>query len=198
MTDVRDIASATNFSDLDVYVDQHDEDSALVARCLGGEPAAFGPLVDRYQRLLFTVAIRIVGDYDEASDATQNAFVKAYRKLDTFDRKRKFFSWIYRILLNECLNARRDRRVHEPLTPEAARVASAADEFEAAERRARVQTAILTLAPAYREVVVLKYFSDLSYEDIADATGVPVKTVKSRLHTARQRLAALLQLDAEP
>jgi RNA polymerase sigma-70 factor (ECF subfamily) len=198
MTHVRDLAAApTNFSAAAVYVDQNDQDEELVTRCLAGDAAAFERLVLRYQRVLFTVAVRMVGDRDQASDATQNAFVKAYRKLDTFDPTRRFFSWIYRILLNECLNVRRDRRVHEPLAPDVAQVASAAELFEAAERRARVQSAVLALPAAQREVIVLKYFADLSYEDIAEATGVPAKTVKSRLHAARQRLAALLDLEAE-
>lgn len=198
MTDVREAAAVANFSAAAEYVDQDEQDSALVARCMAGDQAAFGNLVDRYQHLLFTVAIRIVGDYDEASDATQNAFVKAYRKLDTFDPGRRFFSWIYRILLNECLTRRRDKRASEPLTPDVARVGSPADLLEAKERRARVKTAILALRPAYREVVVLRYFGELSYDDIADAVGVPVKTVKSRLHTARERLASLLNLDRQP
>jgi RNA polymerase sigma-70 factor, ECF subfamily len=194
MSEVRDLSAIANFSTDVVYVDQHEDDAALVARCLDGDQAAFEQLVERYQRLLFTVAIRIVGDYDEASDATQNALVNAYQKLHTFDRNRRFFSWIYRILLNECLNRRRDRRVFEPLSPELAQVGSPAELLEASEQRARVQAAILALPPAYREVVVLKYFGELPYEDIAEAVGVPVKTVKSRLHTARQRLALLLRL----
>ena len=102
-------ANVTNFSTGGVYVDQDADDLALVARCRAGETAAFEALVERYQRVLFTVALRMLGDYDAASDAAQNAFVKAYQKLDTFDPTRRFFSWIYRILVNECLNARRDQ-----------------------------------------------------------------------------------------
>ena len=110
------------------------------------------PIVERYQRLLFTVALRMLGDHDEASDAAQNAFVKAYQKLDTFDQSRRFFSWIYRILLNECLNLRRDRRPHERLTPELATVGGPAELLEATERRRRVQAAIRALPIEYREV----------------------------------------------
>jgi RNA polymerase sigma-70 factor, ECF subfamily len=195
MSDVRDVAAAANFSSAAVYVHQNEHDKTLVARTLAGDETAFEALVVQYQRVLFTVALRMVGDHAEAGDATQNAFVNAYRKLDTFDPNRRFFSWIYRILINECLNARRDRRSYEPLTPDVAQVGSPADLLEAKERRERVQAAIVALRAADREVIVLKYFAELSYEDIADATGVPVKTVKSRLHTARQRLAALLDLE---
>ena len=128
-------ASVINFSTRRVYVSQDAEDNVLVERCRNGDSAAFEPIVERYQRLLFTVALRMLGDHDEASDAAQNAFVKAYQKLDTFDQSRRFFSWIYRILLNECLNLRRDRHPHEQLTPELATVGSPVELLETTERR---------------------------------------------------------------
>ena len=183
----------TNFSRGRVYVDQDADDLALIARCKAGETAAFEGLVVRYQRVLFTVAVRMLGNVDAASDAAQNAFVKAYQKLDSFDPNRRFFSWIYRILVNECLNVRRDHADHEPLTPAVASVGGPDDAFEAAERRGRVQTAILALPLEYREVVVLRHYTGLSYEEIGEALHVPAKTVKSRLHTAKQRLAAMLR-----
>jgi RNA polymerase sigma-70 factor, ECF subfamily len=183
----------TNFSTGGVYVGQDANDLALVERCLAGETAAFEALVKRYQRVLFTVAQRMLGDYDAASDAAQNAFVKAYQKLETFDPTGRFFSWIYRILVNECLNARRDRRVHEPLTPGLATGGgSPADVLETAERRRSVQAAILALPIEYRTVIVLRHFAELSYEEIGDALTLPTRTVKSRLHTARQRLGQML------
>jgi RNA polymerase sigma-70 factor (ECF subfamily) len=191
-------ASAINFSTSSVYVSQDADDSALVERCRNGDTAAFEPIVERYQRLLFTVALRTLGDYDEASDAAQSAFVKAYQKLDTVDRSRRFFSWIYRILLNECLNLRRDRRPHEPLTPELATVGSPVDLLESAERQRRVQAAVRALPIEQREVIVLRHFTELSYDEIADALQIPAKTVKSRLHTARQHLSQMLALDSPP
>jgi RNA polymerase sigma-70 factor (ECF subfamily) len=190
-------ARITNFSGGAVYLNQDAEDLAIVARCRTGETAAFEALVERYQRVLFTVALRMLGNYDAASDAAQNAFVKAYRKLETFDASQRFFSWIYRILVNECLNARRDEHPHEPLAPDLAAADNPADLFEAAERRQRVQAAILALPMEYREVVVLRHFTELSYEEIGETLRLPVKTVKSRLHTARTRLAGMLRgLDA--
>jgi RNA polymerase sigma-70 factor (ECF subfamily) len=190
MAEVRD--SLINFSTVRVYVSQDADDDQLVSRCLGGDNTAFEAVVQRYQRVLFTVALRMLGDYDEAVDATQNAFVKSYQKLTTFDRKHRFFSWIYRILLNECLNAQRDRRPREPLTAELATVGSPAELFEAAERRRSVQSAILALPIESREVIILRHFTELSYEQIGDALGVEAKTVKSRLHTARERLSQML------
>jgi RNA polymerase sigma-70 factor (ECF subfamily) len=190
MSEVRE--SLVNFSTARVYISQDADDQALVNRCLAGDPAAFEGVVRRYQRVLFTVALRTLGDYDEAGDATQNAFFKAYQKLHTFDQHRRFFSWIYRILVNECLNARRDRHPHEPITPELARVGSPADILETVERRRSVQAAILELPLEYREVIILRHFAELSYDEISDALGVPARTVKSRLHTARQRLGQVL------
>jgi RNA polymerase sigma-70 factor (ECF subfamily) len=185
-------SNVTNFSRDRVYVNQDADDLALVARCQSGETAAFEGLVVRYQRVLFTVAARMLGDADAARDAAQNAFIKAYEKLGTFDPNRRFFSWIYRILVNECLNARRDRAPHEPLTPDLAAAVSPADVFEAADRRGRVQAAILALPMEYREVIVLRHYAGLSYEVIGEALHVPAKTVKSRLHTAKARLAVML------
>ena len=183
----------TNFLSRPVYLDQSAEDEAAVKRCLNGEPAAFEVLVGRYQRIMFNVALRMLGDYEDARDASQNTFVKAYEKLGTYDPERRFFSWIYRILMNECLNLRR-RPATEQLAYTEAVVSdsSDADTVEAAERKRDVRQAILALSPAYREVIVLRHFAALSYEQMSEAIGVPTKTVKSRLHTARQQLAGEL------
>ncbi len=183
----------TNFSPYAVYLDQSADDQTAVSRCLGGDTAAFEGIVRRYQQVLFTVALRLLGDHEEARDAAQNTFVKAFEKLGTYDPKRRFFSWIYRILVNECLNVRRRpaalRSVH--VDADAIQAASS-DVVEAAERRSAVKKAILTLPDAYREVIVLRHFAALSYEEMSDAIGVPAKTVKSRLYTARQLLAERL------
>jgi RNA polymerase sigma-70 factor, ECF subfamily len=167
-------------------------DKALVAQCLGGDTSAFRPLVERYQRVLFTVAVRMLDDEAEAADAVQNAFVRAYEKLDRYDPAHKFFSWLYRILVNECLNVRRSRRRFEPLS---AAMPSAEDPQRAAqqgETRVRIQEALARLPGDYREVIVLRHFADLSYQEMAAALGIPEKTVKSRLYSARQRLGELL------
>jgi RNA polymerase sigma-70 factor (ECF subfamily) len=169
------------------------DDAVLVARCLRGDRAAFEPLVTRYERVLFSVALRLTGDYEDARDATQNAFVRAYEHLDTFDPTRKFFSWLYRIVVNECLNLRRARRPNEPLVESIETSAGGALEAVAqSETHDRIQAALMGLTREYREVVVLRHFADLSYEEISEALGVPDKTVKSRLFTARKRLAELL------
>jgi RNA polymerase sigma-70 factor (ECF subfamily) len=174
---------------------QDSEDTTLVARSVKGDADAFEALVTRYHRVLFNVATRMLGDREEASDATQTTFIKAYEQLAHFDPRFRFFSWIYRILLNECLNVRRGRRTHEPITPELVSGSSPLEILERSERRRHVQRALLALPFEYREVVVLRHFAELSYDDIAITVGIPSKTVKSRLYTARQRLVELLITD---
>ena len=175
-----------------MYFKQDSGDATLVGRSLEGDESAFETLVTRYQRVLFNVAMRMLGDYAEAEDATQAALIKAYRSLGTFDPKQRFFSWLYRILLNECLNAQRDRRPHEPIALETAGGEGPLEALEAAERRRIVQHALLALPHEYREVIVLRHYAELRYEDIAASLGIATKTVKSRLYTARQRLMELL------
>jgi RNA polymerase sigma-70 factor (ECF subfamily) len=169
-----------------------DDDTLLVARTLCGDRAAFAAVVEKYNRVLFAVALRMLGNYDEACDATQAVFVKAFEKLDSFDPQRKFFSWIYRILVNECLNARRARRPLAPLGNRADQRPGPLESFEAKERAERVRYALRRLSHDARQVVVLRHFGDLSYAEIGEILGIEEKTVKSRLFAARQRLLDLL------
>ncbi len=170
----------------------YESDETLVGRCLAGDQAAFEGIVIRYQRGLFNVALRLLGSYEDARDCTQTAFVKAYEHLDTFDASQRFVSWIYRILRNECLNALRARRPSEPVSLEWAAAGIPSDSLMAFERNRAVQSALLGLTADYREVIVLRHFTELSYDDIAVTLGIPVKTVKSRLYSARQRLGEVL------
>ena len=175
-----------------MYLYEDEDDAALVARCLAGEPAAFEPLVTRYQRPLFNVALRLLGRYEEAGDATQVAFIKAYTHLSSFDPAQRFFSWIYRILKNECLNMLRSARQMEPLPADLVAVGGPTDELDDAERRDAVQRGLMALSVDAREVIALRHFAGLSYDEIAATLGIPAKTVKSRLFSARQRLGEIL------
>ena len=175
-----------------MYLYEDEDDAALVARCLAGERAAFEPLVVRYQRPLFNVALRLLGRYEEASDATQNAFVKAYTHLNSFDPTQRFFSWIYRILKNECLNMLRSARPTEPLPAHLVAVGGPTDGLDEAERRDALRQGLMALSVEYREVIALRHFAGLSYDEIAAALGIPAKKVKSRLFSARQRLGEIL------
>ena len=174
------------------------DDAAIVARCLGGDVQAFGTLVERYQRVLYNLGLRMLGNPDDARDASQTAFLKAWNKLSSFDPRFRFFSWIYRITVNECLNQIDRRRRVEPLDPEIDLPSKedAGAGLRAREASERVQAALLQLTPRHREVVILRHFLELSYGEIAETLTLPEKTVKSRLYEARQRLCELLPANA--
>jgi RNA polymerase sigma-70 factor (ECF subfamily) len=161
----------------------------LVEACLSGDHAAFGALVDSYEAKLYNVALRITGSRDDAMDVTQSAFVKAYEKLHTFDPSHRFFSWIYRIAINEALNMTRRRGATAELDSETPQ-ADGDPERLSIDREYRVflQQALADLTPEYRTVVVLKHLQGLSYREIADLLGIDESLVKSRLFSARQRL----------
>src|SRR6188508_602812 len=110
----------TNYFMRRVYFSSDSDDLALVRQSLAGQTEAFGALVTRYQRVMYTVALRMLGNAEDAQDATQDAFIKAYQRLASFDPSYRFYSWMYRILVNECLNVNRDRRPDDPLDDDAA------------------------------------------------------------------------------
>jgi RNA polymerase sigma-70 factor, ECF subfamily len=164
------------------------EDQQAIARCVRGDTTAFAGLVERYERVLFSVALRMLGDSEDARDATQDAFVKVFQRLGDYRPEHRFFSWIYRILTNECLNTLRARRPQEPDVPDVAMAEGVLHALELEERRRAVQAAIHALPRDYRDVLILRHFAELSYDEVAETLAIPVKTVKSRLYTARQQL----------
>lgn len=165
-----------------------EQDRALIRRYLEGERDAAGGLVDRYQKRLFNVAVRMLGNTQDAEDVTQTVFLNAFLKLRSYDPRYRFFSWIYRLAVNESLNMlkRRKRTVTLEDAPDLPAPGAAPD--HAAEVQEFVGKALMGLKPDDRTVVVLKHFLFFSYEEIADVLEIPVKTVKSRLFTARERL----------
>jgi len=163
-----------------------------VALCLKGDASAFEPLVARYQRVLFNVALRMIGDREDARDVTQTAFVKAWENLASYDPSHRFFSWLYRIMVNESLNVIARHRRQVPLDADLPSPERADQAAEASELMERLRAGLLVLPRESREVLVLRHFSELSYQEIAWTLGIPEKTVKSRLFTARQRLGELL------
>ena len=166
----------------------------LVEACLSGDPSAFGVLVDSYEGKLFNVALQITGSRDDAMDVTQSAFVKAYEKLHTFDPSYRFFSWIYRIAINEALNLTRRKGASAALDPE---IGLAADDPERLcsdrEFRRLLYQAVGELSQEQRVVVILKHLQGISYREIAENLGITEALVKSRLFSARQRLRELLE-----
>lgn len=165
-----------------------DLDRALVRRFLDGDRVAGDELVNRYQRSVFNVALRMLGNVQDAEDVTQTVFGNAFAALDSYDPKFRFFSWIYRMTVNESLNSIKRRRKMVSFDGSFDVPASDSISQSAAEAEQRVGSALLELKPDDRAVVVLRHFVSFSYEEISDVLGVPVKTVKSRLFTARERL----------
>ncbi len=170
-----------------------ESDAALVARAQQGDEAAFEQLVRRHQRYAFNVAYRVLGDYAEAEDMTQEAFVRAWRGLRTFRGQAKFTTWLYRIVHNLCLNRlphlRRELVQSEPLEEVLPNpVAPLPERFEAQERVAFLHAQVTQLPEKYRLVLTLRYLQDLSYQEIAAVLDVPMGTVKTHIHRARRLL----------
>lgn len=169
------------------------DDKDLVRRCLKGDQKAFECLLDRYQKPIYNVALRMIGDADDAADLTQSVFIKAYEKLSSYDDRYKFFSWIYKIAVNASINFLEQRKKFDVLTDrELSQEARVEEQVESAERVALLENAILELKTDYRIVIVLRHFQDLSYDEIGKILDLPEKTVKSRLFTARQMLKDML------
>jgi len=172
---------------------QEPNDKDLVKRCLSGDLKAFEILLERYQKPVFNVALRLLSNTEDAADVTQATFVKAYEKLNSYDSRYKFFSWLYRIAVNTSLNILEQKKRSDLLGDKDVSDGNRLEEeLQAAERVEKLEDAILNLPVEYRVVIVLRHFHDQTYEDMATILDLPEKTVKSRLFTARQMLKDLL------
>ena len=170
-------------------------DAAVVQRILTGEKDAYEFIVKKYQARAYRAALGWVGNSADALDMSQEAFVKAYRALRRYDTGRSFFAWFYVILRNTCFNFLRKRKrmrtVCLDYVPE--REVATEDEGRRAEVKRQVWRAIAALPDGIREVMVLKYFEEMSYREIADAVGCPMGTVMSRLYYGRKKLKQALE-----
>ena len=171
---------------------QEDADAALVASCRGGDGESFATLVRRYERPVYNLAFRMLGDREEARDVAQAAFLKALENLHRFDPKYRFFSWLYRIAMNEALDVLGQRGRQTELTDVHAADDDPARDAQSADLGARVRGALGGLSPAHRAVLVLRHYQELSYEEIGRVLELPEATVKSRLFEARERLRGSL------
>lgn len=171
-------------------------DSELVEACSTGDRAAFRLLIERHEKPLFNAAYRITSNREDALDAVQQAYLKVHLKLSTFDPSRRFFSWIFKIVVNESLNLVERRHRHQGDDSALERLTATGNpeqEMVGTERDELIQTALMEVRPTHRVVLVLKHFNGLSYQEIAEIVDVPLKTVKSRLFSARQELRKKLQ-----
>jgi RNA polymerase sigma-70 factor (ECF subfamily) len=174
-------------------------DGELVQSALAGRETCFEELVRRYQRPIAAYVYRMVGDYDAALDLTQEVFIKVYNSLARYRSEYKFSTWIYKIAHNAAIDHLRRYAVREQaltngfdverrevslesrrLTPE--------QESERNERRSEIELVVQMLPAAYRELIVLRHSQDLSYDEIAEVTGLPLGTVKNRLFRAREAM----------
>lgn len=175
----------------------NDTDQALLERFRGGDQAAFTELVVRYQRPIYNAAFWLLRNAEDANDITQIVFFRVAERLDEFDPKYKFFSWIYRIAVNESLNQLRRSGREDALDDEidlpGAESASPEWQVGEAEVSSRIQSALMTMNTNDRMVLTLRHFSELSYQEIGQILDLDAKTVKSRLFEARNRLAVLLK-----
>lgn len=176
----------------------------VLSGCEDGDAAAIEALVHAYRHPVYRFALSILHDPAEADEATQDSIVAAIDKLDTYRREASFKTWLFAITLNTCRGRLRKRRVREkllrPLAALFGRVAqeSAHPEENAfrSETQAAVWRAINELDEKHREVLVLRYYHELGLNDIARIVGVSDRTVRTRLHTAHERLRVLLQEEA--
>jgi len=180
-------------------------DELLVELALGGNQAAFGALVRRYQRRLTAFLGQLVGDMEVARELSQEAFIRAWGALDRYDPQYRFSTWLFRIAHNLGIDQLRRRRLStvslvrqdaEGEEVELAVVDSSKDplgHFENRELAEAMRVAIAGLRPEYRELVLLRHFAGLSYQDIADLEGMPLGTVKNKLFRAHSVLRRALQ-----
>jgi RNA polymerase sigma-70 factor (ECF subfamily) len=177
-------------------------DSDLVTRAIAGREEGFEELVRRYQRPISTYVYRMVGDYDAALDLTQEVFIKVYGSLPRYRSEFKFSTWIYKIAHNAAVDhlRRHSSRVQALVSdfdgeqremPIESRRPNPEQESERKERRAEIETVIAQLPSAYKELVILRHSQDMSYDEIAEVTGLPLGTVKNRLFRAREAMRDL-------
>ena len=182
------------------------DDRRLIAAALTGNTAAFGDLVRRHQDRLYNAVLRLVDNGEDAADVVQDTFVNAFTALGSFKGDAQLYTWLYRIAFNAAISRKRRKRPaasldaargSDPsLDPVDASVGSRPDEgMERREDEARLYAALARMSPEHRDVLVLKDLDGQRYEEIALVLGVPIGTVRSRLHRARMELRNLLEPD---
>jgi RNA polymerase sigma-70 factor (ECF subfamily) len=179
-------------------------DEQMVERALTGDPEAFGEIVLRWERRIFALSFGMLGREEDARDATQETFLAAFRNLRGFRGDAKVSSWLHRIAVNQCITRQRRAKVRSEtgLEDEAEKNAavfalpadvSPARGAEYKERSIAVRRAVCALPPDLRQIVVMKEFEELTFQEISDVLDIPLSTVKSRLYTAFRQLQMRLQ-----
>jgi RNA polymerase sigma-70 factor (ECF subfamily) len=174
-------------------------DDELIAAVANGQGEAFGVLVERYERAVYHLAVRTLRDGEEAKDATQEAFFKAFRAIRTFRQGAKFSTWIFTIVYRVCCDrlARRKRYFGDELPDRADPAAGPQEQAESADEARRLRAAIDALPEKYRTVITLFHLQNKQYEEIAQVLDLPLGTVKTHLFRAKELLRKALE-DAAP
>lgn len=199
-------STATQDQDPTAREDQKARDFALVEKARGGDRKAFGTLVELYQRRVYAIAFGILRSREDAWDAAQEAFVKAYKNLDRFEGTAAFYTWLYRITYNLSIDHLRSRKRRDTVALDDNRKAEAAlaesdhggaehpDEVADRKELSKVlHEAMDKLTDKHRAIIVLREVEGLSYEEMADVLGISKGTVMSRLFHARKNLQTLLR-----
>ena len=169
------------------------DEARVIEMAREGDSGAFETILERYEKPIFNAAYRIVANYEDAADVTQTVFLKVHQKLGSYKSEYKFFSWVYRIAVNEAINFAKRYSRERPLDDAvAARQGDSVDHLARIARDELIQGALTALKIDYRVVVVLKYFLEMSFKELSDIVGIPEKTVKSRLFTGRELLREAL------
>ncbi len=178
-----------------------DQERAWIEQALQGDREAFGRLVRAYERPVYNLTYRMLGNSAEAEDAAQETFLRAYAKLATYQPGRKFVNWLLSIASNHCIDRLRKKKrapqlsLEGPLPPQwTASDAPQPDQvLDKKERRTQVRQILQTLPPDYRAAIVLRYWYGMSYREIAHTTDSTESAIKSRLFRARRMMAEGLQ-----
>ena len=168
-----------------------DEDHDVIRRVLAGTTEAYRYLVKKYQGPVYNLLIRMGNDKDDAKELTQDVFVRAYEYLPRFRFRHKFFSWVYRIAIHASLAhlQKKQRYMHLPDKD----IADEGSWHDHKDNRDHIRLAVSRLHDDHKVVVLLKYFEEMSYKDIACALDLPERTIRSRLYEARQKLKTVLE-----
>lgn len=176
-----------------MYLQLKSEDFILVSDCLNGNGKSYEVIVEKYHKIIFRLANKFVKDFDDAEEITQSVFVKAFENLNDYNPKFKFFSWLYRITVNESINFSKRKKNIEEISENQRSVDDNPDKiYDNNELSDNIIEALMELDMIYRIPVVLKHFLDYSYKELSYLLEVPEKTVKSRLFTGRQLLKDIL------
>jgi RNA polymerase sigma-70 factor (ECF subfamily) len=178
---------------------QESNERELVDRCRRGDEGAFQELIDRYKDLVFALIARTVQDRSRAEDLAQDVFLRIHRGLPYFRGEARLSTWIYRIVANVCVHDPARASATVSLDDETARpriAPSVSDRrFGDLELRDRLEKAVARLPAQYRLLIAAHYLEGVRYEELAEALGLPLGTVKTQLHRAKQQLRRLLETD---